>query len=51
MPRVVDFNLLLDYGEAGEPVCVEWPGVGHGMGYVYATVTPSSQQEASRGFS
>ncbi len=38
--RVVDFHLLLDYGDAGESVCVEWPGVGHGMGYVYGTVTP-----------
>lgn len=38
--RVVDLYLLLDYGEAGEPVSVELPGVGHGMGYVYATVTP-----------
>jgi len=38
--RVVDFDLLLDYGEAGEPVCVEWPGVSHWMGYVYGTVTP-----------
>lgn len=38
--RVVNFMLLLDYGEAGESACVEWPGVGHGMGYVYGTVTP-----------
>lgn len=38
--RVVDLYLLLDYEEAGEPVCAEWPGVGHGMGYVYCTVTP-----------
>lgn len=37
---VVDFDLLLDYGEAGEPICVEWPGVGHRMGYVYGSVTP-----------
>jgi len=40
MSRVVDFHLLLDYGEAGEPACVDRPGVGHGMGYVYVTVTP-----------
>lgn len=40
--RVVDFMLLLDYGEAGESASAEWLGVGHGMGYVYATVTPSS---------
>jgi len=30
--RVVDSTPLLDYGEAGEAVSVEWPGVGHGMG-------------------
>lgn len=46
--RVVDFMLLLDYGEAGESASAEWLGVGHGMGYVYATVTPSSP-EASCG--
>lgn len=38
--RVVDFDLMLDYGEAGEPDSFEWPSVGHGMGYVYGTVTP-----------
>lgn len=37
---VVDFHLVLDYGEAGESASVEWPGVDHWMGYVYGTVTP-----------
>ena len=40
MSRVVNFNLLLDDGDAGESVCVDLPGVGQGMGYVYGTVTP-----------
>lgn len=40
-PRVVNFLLLVDYGDAGESVCAEWPGVGHGKGYVYGTVTPN----------
>lgn len=39
--RVVDLHLLRDYGEAGEAVCAEWPGVDSGMGYVYGTVTPT----------
>ena len=39
--RVVDFMMLLDYGEAGESAGVELPGVGHRMGYVYGTVTPT----------
>ena len=42
MSRVVDLHLLLEYGEAGEAVCAEWPGVGQGLGYVYETVTPFS---------
>ena len=45
--RVVDFDLMLDYGEAGEPDCVKWPGVGQGMGYVYVTVTPSLRHGVS----
>lgn len=28
MSRVVDFNLLLDDGDAGESVCFDLPGVG-----------------------
>ena len=40
MSRVVDLSHLVDYGDAEEPACVVWPGVGHGMGYVYGTVTP-----------
>ena len=48
MSRVVDFPYLVGYGGAGEAVCIEWPGVGHGMGYVYGTVTPSSTRRFSR---
>lgn len=39
--HVVDFMMLLDYGEAVESASVELPGVGHRMGYVYGTVTPT----------
>ena len=28
MSRVVNFNLLLDYGDAGVGACFDWPGVG-----------------------
>ena len=48
--RVVDLYLLLDYGEAGEPACVGRLGVGHGMGYVYGTVTPKTIRIASESF-
>lgn len=33
--RVVKLLLLLDYGEAGEGACVDWPGVDQGKRYVY----------------
>lgn len=26
-----ELYLLLDYGEAGDPFCVEWPGVDDGV--------------------
>lgn len=48
--RVVDFMMLQDDGDAEESVCVDSPGVGQEMGYVYGTVTPSSRQDASRSF-
>jgi len=45
IPLVVDFQLSLDDGDAGESVCVELPGVGHRLENVYGTVTPISTHQ------